>query len=66
MDIGSLAAATMMAQATSKSQIIAAKVIKDNAESQQAVAGLLEAASKNLENLAASSGPLGGTLDITV
>lgn len=66
VDIGTLATAMMTAQATSKSQVIAAKIIKDNAGSEKAVADLLQASTDNLQKIAASISGLGGNLDITV
>jgi hypothetical protein len=66
MDSVSLAVSMMSAQSTSRSQVLAAKFIKNNAESQQAVAGLLEASAQNLQKLVAETTGLGGLLDMTV
>ena len=66
MDVGTLAATAMMAQASSRSQVIAAKIIKDNAGSEQAVADLLQSSADNLDKLATAAAHLGTNLDITV
>ncbi|MEJ1160279.1 hypothetical protein [Prosthecomicrobium sp. N25] len=66
MDPVSLAVSLMSAQSSSRAQIMAASFIKSNAESQQAVAGLLEASSQNLQKLAEQAAGLGANLDVTV
>lgn len=55
------------AQANARAQVIAAKIIKETAAADQAVAGLLEAAAANMDRVvsAAASGQ-GGLVDVTV
>lgn len=66
MDVGTLAAGMLMAQSTSRAQTIAAKIIKDNAGSDQAVADLLQASAESLDKLATAAAHLGTNLDVTV
>jgi len=66
MDMVSLAITMSVAKTVSRADIIAAKMIKDNAESGKAVADLLQSAQDNLETLTAAAGQPGALLDVTV
>jgi hypothetical protein len=66
MDVTSLASAFVGAQAGKMQLAVAAKMMRMNADSQAAVAQLLEAAQQNGAQLAAAASGLGGNLDITI
>jgi hypothetical protein len=65
MDTAALAAALVGAQAGSTQSVLAAKMLRMNADAEQAVAALLEAASQNLNRLANVAAGIGGSLDIS-
>ena len=65
MDPASLAASLVSSQAAQFQVAIAAKFMKMNADSSQAVAQLLEAASQNATKAATAAG-VGQNLDISV
>lgn len=62
------AAATMLtAQMDARTQFMAAKFLKQNADATAAVAGLIEAAQQNIDHIVAAAGPGKGTLvDVSV
>jgi hypothetical protein len=66
MDVGSLASAFIGAQTAQVQLAVAAKMMRMNADSQAAVAQLLETASQNGAQLAAAANGLGANLDISV
>lgn len=66
MDIGSLSTAAMLASSQSRAQAVAINIIKNSAESQQAVANLLQESQENLATLADKISTSGHVLDITV
>ena len=66
MDVTSLASAFASAQAGKMQLAVAAKMMRMNADSQAAVAQLLEAAQQNGAQLAAAASGLGANLDISV
>ena len=66
MDVTSLASAFVSAQTGKMQLAVAAKMMRMNADSQAAVAQLLEAAQQNGAQLAAATSGLGGNLDISV
>ena len=65
MDIASIAAAFVGAQAAQLQTAAAAKMLQMNADSSADVAKLLEAAQQNFNRLANVAGGIGGNLDIT-
>jgi hypothetical protein len=65
MDTASLAAAFISAQAGSTQSVLAAKMLRMNADAEQAVAALLEASAQNLNRLANVAAGVGGNLDIS-
>jgi hypothetical protein len=65
MDTASLAAALVGAQAGSTQSVLAAKMLRMNADAEQAVAALLEASAQNLNRLANVAAGIGGSLDIS-
>jgi hypothetical protein len=65
MDTASLAAAFISAQAGSTQSVLAAKMMRMNADAEQAVAALLEASAQNLNRLANVAAGIGGNLDIS-
>jgi hypothetical protein len=65
MDTASLAAAFISAQAGSTQSVLAAKMMRMNADAEQAVAALLEASAQNLNRLANVAAGVGGNLDIS-
>lgn len=65
MDTASLAAALVGAQAGSTQSVMAAKMLRMNADAEQAVAAMLEASSQNLSRLANVGAGIGGNLDIS-
>ena len=66
MEIGSIAAAFVAAQASQLQTAVAAKMLKMNADMASNAANLLDAASKNLNQLANVAAGVGGNLDIKV
>jgi hypothetical protein len=65
MDIASIAAAFIGAQAAQLQTAVAAKMLRMNADASADVAKLLEAAQQNFDRLANVAGGIGGNLDIT-
>ena len=65
MDIASIAAAFVGAQAAELQTAVAAKMLRMNANASVDVAKLLEAAQQNFNRLANVAGGIGGNLDIT-
>jgi hypothetical protein len=65
MDTASLAAALVGAQAGSTQSVLAAKMLRMNADAEQAVAALLEASAQNLNRLANVAAGIGGNLDVS-
>jgi len=66
MDTAALAAAFIGAQAGSTQSVLAAKMLRMNADAEQAVAALLEASAQNLSRLANVAAGIGGNLDVSV
>jgi ABC-type tungstate transport system permease subunit len=64
MDIASIAAAFVGAQAAQLQTAAAAKMLRMNADTSADVAKLLEAAQQNFNRLANVAGGIGGNLDI--
>ena len=64
MDIASIAAAFVGAQAAQLQTAAAAKMLRMNANASADVAKLLEAAQQNFNRLANVAGGIGGNLDI--
>ncbi|MBL8572716.1 MAG: hypothetical protein JNM13_03480 [Hyphomicrobiaceae bacterium] len=62
------AAATMLtAQMDARTQFMAAKFLKQNADATAAVAGLIEAGQNSLDRIVAAAGPgKGGIVDVSV
>ncbi len=65
MDVASIAAAFVGAQAAQLQTAAAAKMLRMNADASADVAKLLEAAQQNFSRLANVAGGIGGNLDIT-
>jgi uncharacterized linocin/CFP29 family protein len=65
MDTAALAAAFVGAQNGSVQGVLAAKMLRMNADAEQAVAELLEASAQNLSRLANVAAGIGGNLDIS-
>jgi len=65
MDIASIAAAFVGAQAAQLQTAAAAKMLRMNADASADAAKLLEAAQQNFNRLANVAGGIGGNLDIT-
>jgi hypothetical protein len=65
MDTALLAAALVGAQAGSTQSVVAAKMLRMNADAEQAVAAMLEASSQNLSRLANVGDGIGDNLDIS-
>ena len=65
MDVSSLAAAMTGAQA-GRTQMVAAKMMKMNADSAASIIQVIEAAQQNLDSLAKAASGLGQNLDISV
>ena len=65
MDIASIAAAFVAAQAGQLQTAVAAKMLQMNADASADAAKLLEAAQQNFSRLANVAGGIGGNLDIT-
>ena len=66
MDVASIAAAFIAAQAAQVQTAVAAKMARMNADQGENVARLLEAARQNMNPLANVAAGLGGNVDITV
>jgi hypothetical protein len=66
MEISSIAAAFVAAQSSQLQTAVAAKMLKMNADMASSAANLLDAASKNLNQLANVAAGIGGNLDISV
>ena len=65
MDVASIAAAVVGAQAAQLQTAAAAKMLRMNADASADAAKLLEAAQQNFSRLANVAGGIGGNLDIT-
>jgi hypothetical protein len=65
MDTASLAAVLVGAQAGSTQSVMAAKMLRMNADAEQAMAAMLEASSQNLSRLANVGDGIGDNLDIS-
>jgi hypothetical protein len=65
MDIASIAAAFVAAQAGQLQTAVAAKMLRMNAQASADTAKLLEAAQQNFSRLANVAGGIGDNLDIT-
>ena len=65
MDIASIAAAFVAAQAGQLQTAVAAKMLRMNAQTSADAAKLLEAAQQNFSRLANVASGIGGNLDIT-
>jgi thiamine pyrophosphokinase len=65
MDIASIAAAFVAAQAGQLQTAVAAKMLRMNAQASADTAKLLEAAQQNFNQLANVAGGIGDNLDIT-
>jgi hypothetical protein len=66
MNVASIAAAFVAAQAAQLQTAAAAKMLRMNADASADVAKLLEAAQQNCNRLANVASGIGGNLDITV
>lgn len=66
MDVASIAAAFIAAQAAQVQTAAAAKMVRMNADQGENVAKLLEAARQNMNPLANVAAGIGSNLDITV
>jgi hypothetical protein len=66
MDMASVTAAFISAQAGQVQTAVAAKMLKMNADSASSVVKLLDAAQQNFNSLANVASGIGGNLDITV
>ena len=66
MDTAAIAASFVAAQAAQTQMALAAKMMKMNAESAQAVVKLIDASQANIERLVSSAPGLGANLDISV
>lgn len=64
MDIASIAAALVGAQAAQLQTAVAAKMLRMNSDASADVAKLLDAAQQNFNRLANVAGGIGGNLDI--
>ena len=65
MDVASIAAALVGAQAAQLQTAVAAKMLRMDADASADTAKLLEAAQQNFNQLANVAGGVGGNLDIT-
>ncbi len=65
MDVASITAAFVAAQASQVQTAVAAKMLKMNADSASNVVKLLDAAQQNFSRLANVASGIGGNLDIT-
>ena len=66
MDPASIATSLAAARAGQTQQILAAKMMKMNAEAAQSIVTMLDAAQQNLEQLAAAPAGMGANVDIRV
>jgi hypothetical protein len=66
MDSADLASAFVAARAGQTQLAVAAKMLRMNAESAQAVVQLLEAGQANIDKLANVASGIGGNLDVSV
>jgi hypothetical protein len=66
MDVSSLAAAMVGAQAGRTQMAIAGKMMKMNADSAASIIQVIKAAQQNLDSLASAASGLGQNLDISV
>jgi len=66
MDVSSLAAAMVGAQAGQLQMAVAAKMIKMNADSAASIAQVIDASQQNLTKAANAAAGLGQNLDMTV
>ncbi|MBX9826963.1 MAG: hypothetical protein K2Z80_09445 [Xanthobacteraceae bacterium] len=66
MDVASIAAAFIAAQASQVQTAVAAKMLKMNAESAQNAVKLLDAAQQNMQSLANVASGIGQNLNISV
>jgi hypothetical protein len=67
MDTAALAASFAAAQTAQLQMAVAAKIMKMNADSAQAVVKLIDESQANIASLVGAAGPgLGGNLDISV
>ena len=67
MDPASIAMSLVTSQAAATADLVAAKMLRQNADASKNVLDLLDAASQSMERIQASLGPgMGGNLDITV
>jgi hypothetical protein len=66
MDVASIAAAFIAAQASQVQTAVAAKMLKMNADSASNVVKLLDAAQQNMQSLANVAGGVGQNLNISV
>ena len=65
MDVASIAAALVAAQAAQVQTAVAAKMLRMNADASADTAKLLQAAQQNFSRLANVASGIGGNLDIT-
>jgi len=66
MDSASIAMSLTDARASQTQQILAAKMIKMNAEAAQSVVAMLDAAQQNIEQVTGAPAGMGANLDIRV
>ncbi len=67
MDPVSVATSLVMNSAAAQADLVAIKLIRQNADSSKQVLQLLDAADRSMDGVKAAVGPgLGGSLDITV
>jgi hypothetical protein len=65
MDVASIAAALVAAQAAQVQTAVAAKMLRMNADASADTAKLLQAAQQNFSRLANVASGIGGTIDMT-
>lgn len=66
MDLLTSAVTMLGAQSDARAQIVAAKILKQTAGQEKAMANLLDAAAQNLDRVAAAAPGVGNMVDITV
>jgi hypothetical protein len=66
MDVGSIAAAMVGAQAGRTQMAVAAKMMKMNADSAAQIVQFIESSQQNLAKMASAAAGIGQNLDITV
>jgi hypothetical protein len=66
MDLLTSAVTMLGAQNDARAQIVAAKILKQTAGQEKAMANLLDAAAQNLDRVASAAPGMGGLVDITV